>query len=159
MRKYAGLGSLSFGIMEGLIMITGMLIGFGTSYPEKKIILLAVLTAAIADAFANSVAFHVSEETRRETTHRYALKAAGLCFVATFFATVIPVVPVLFLPVGTAVIVGGAIALVFMAILSNFVAKVSGRKPLPAIVEYVSYGAAAAVLCYLAGHLISIVLL
>jgi len=157
--KYSGFEGLSFGIMEGLIMITGMLIGFGLSYPEKEVILLAVLTAAFADAFANSVAFHVSVETKKGASHTYALRASGLCFIATFFATVVPVFPLLFLPVGTGVVVGGVLALILMAALSKFVAQISGRRAWPVILEYLLYGIGAAFLCYAAGHVISIALL
>ena len=158
MKRTKGFGGISFGVMEGLIMITGMLIGFGFSYPDKRVIILAVLTAAVADAFGNTAGFHVAEETKKKIDRASVIRGSIFCFISTLFATITPIIPMIFFPVQEAVIIGGMIAIFLMIILSIFVAKVSNRRPLPVIAEYVFYGVGAALVCFGFGYYLSILL-
>lgn len=151
-----GLQGASFGAMDALIMLMGMLIGFGLSYPQKNVVILAIVMTAIADAFANSTAFHVSEETEKFHKRREIWKATIFCFFATIGTFLIPLIPILFLEIKQGIFVSSAIVIVLLLCLGFFVGKFSGRDWKKLSVEYLIMGVIAAVVCYGVGQFLVI---
>lgn len=135
-------------------MVTAMLIGFGLSYPNKGVILLAIVITAIADGFANSTAFHVSEETERFHSKKEVYKSTLYCFVSTIISFIIPIIPIIFLPLNLGIIIGVIIAFIMMILLGYFVAKIARRNWKKLSLEYLIMGIVAAIACYFVGQLI-----
>ena len=117
--KKEGLQGATFGIMEGLVMVMGMLFGLGFSGVEKSVIILVILLTAFADGVANTSAFYVSEET--ETFHKRGeiLKAALFTFVGTIIAFSIPLIPIILLPIFEAIIFGTIVAAIINTKYTN----------------------------------------
>lgn len=151
-----GLQGASFGVMEALIMVTGMLIGFGLSYPQKNVVILAIVMTAIADAFANSAAFHVSEETEKFHKRREILKSTVFCFIATIGTFLIPLIPILFLEIKQGIFVSSAIVIVSLIGIGFFVGKFSGKNWKKLSIEYLIMGIVAAIVCFGVGQFLVI---
>lgn len=146
-----GLQGASFGLMEGTIMIMGMLIGFGFAYPRRSMILLSIAMVGIADGLANATAFHVSEET--EIFHRVKEihKATLFCFLATILAFFLPSIPMIFMQRMPAMIFGEIIAVCMLIGVGIFVAEVTKKDVSRLIVEYTIMGVLAAAASYALG--------
>lgn len=151
--RHQGLQGASFGLMDGIIMIMGMLLGFGLSYPRRSMILLSIAMVGVSDGLANAAAFHVSEETEPYHQKREIHKAAALCFFATIFAFVLPSLPMLWLPIGNAIIVGELIAIILLIGVGIFVSEISHANMPRLVVEYAIMGILAAAACYGLGEL------
>ena len=61
-RSYAdGMQGAAFGVIEATIMMLGVMIGLSIT-GDKRVLLLGVVAAGVADAVANGAAFYISEE-------------------------------------------------------------------------------------------------
>jgi len=153
-----GLQGATFGMMEGVVMVIAMLFGFVAAGLEREVMIIAIILTAFADGVANTSAFYVSEETETFHTRREILKSAFWTFVGTVVAFTLPVIPLLFLPVGQAVIGAVAIAILMFLFLGQFVGRIANRDPMILSVKYLVIGIVAALVAYVAAYLIELLL-
>jgi predicted Abi (CAAX) family protease len=89
---------ISFGLTSAVISTLGLMVGLHSGTGSKTVVLAGVLTIAIADAFANALGIHISEESENVHTTRQIWNTTIATFMTKFFFTLTFVVPVLFLP-------------------------------------------------------------
>jgi len=142
-----------FGFMEGIVMLMGVLIGLATT-GERRIALIGVLVAGVADAFANSAGFFASEESESIHPKREVRLATLYCLLATIAATIIIVIPLIFLPMQTAIYVSLAIALLTLALIGIYVSKYTKENKLTSISKYLILGVITAIATHYIGKLI-----
>lgn len=159
-RKIRGsMQGVAFGIVEGIIMIFGITLGISALDGSKVLILVAGLTAGIADGLANSAGFFVSEEIEAE--HKIAnhskkdiLFSSLLCLLATFAGVMFPIAPYLFLSVNVARIASTAISLSLLFMFGVYHAKISRENPIREGLKFAAIGAFAGAICFGIGKVI-----
>ena len=157
-RQREGLQGATFGMMEGVVMVIAMLFGLSAAGVDQHVIIVTLLLTAFADGVANTSAFYVSEETETFHTRREIHKSAFWTFVGTAIAFAIPVTPLFFLPIHEAVIAGTLIGSIMLILLGQFVGKVAKRNRMMLSVKYLIIGIIAAIVAFIAGQIIELLL-
>lgn len=142
-----------FGFMEGVVMLMGVLIGLATT-GDKRIAVLGVLAAGVADAFANSAGFHVSQESEGIYTQKSITMSTIWCFFATVCSSIVIVIPLILLPLNYAIVVSFVIAITTLIFIALYVGKYHRVSGMKLIVEYVLIGVVAALATHYIGKLI-----
>lgn len=149
--KEEGYQGATFGIMEGIVMMLGVLIGMSVT-GNKSIAILGVVTAGIADAFANSSAFYVSEESEGIHTNKEVLKATLWCFIGTVFSVVVLIVPLLVFELPLAIYVAFFGSIFLLSLLGYFVAKAQKFNVFNLILKYILVGLLVSLATYFVGE-------
>ena len=151
---HQGMQGIAFGMMEGIVMVMGMFMGFWVALPDAHLVLLVIAVTAVADAFANSGALYAEEESERHSM-KEVTRSSLFCFFATLAAFIAPAIPLLVLPLYTAIAAGLAIGIGLLFLLGYLVSSLA-RKPWKRIIpKYVLLGIVAAIACYLVGTIIA----
>jgi VIT1/CCC1 family predicted Fe2+/Mn2+ transporter len=149
-----GMQGATFGIMDGIITILGVMWGLSVTQ-DKFILIIGILTAGLADSFANAAGMHVSQETETHHKKREVWKSTIFSFVATFAVAIILSLPLFFLNAKTAVILAALTAILLLVGLGYFVAEVRKKNPMYFIIEYTLMGIIVSAICFGLGNLIS----
>ena len=150
-----GIQGSTFGVMEASIMMLGVLLGLAVT-GDRFIISLGLLTAGIADAFANAASFYVSEESEMIHTKKQIWKATTHCFIGTFLTVIAIAIPILLITnLVYAIIASFAVGLVILFFLGKYMAeKLKTKTPAKTTVKYVLIGIFTAVICFIFARLL-----
>ena len=139
-------GSIAFGIMDGIITLLGILLAMFAINADQHTIIVAAIATAIADSTANAAGYHASEEAANGAKgHSAAMRSSALCFVATFIAMIIPLVPIILLQPPSSIYLSAVIGLLMLFSLGKYV------KDWKVGIEYLAIGVIAGVICYAVG--------
>ncbi|MDD5723723.1 MAG: hypothetical protein PHY29_08310 [Syntrophales bacterium] len=128
---------ISFGLTSAVITTLGLMVGLHSGTGSKLVVLGGVFTIAIADAFSDALGIHISEESENIHATRQIWGATITTFMTKFIFALTFVVPVLLLPLFTAIIVSLVWGLSILTILSYFMAKAQGERPWKTVGEHV----------------------
>ncbi|MBU4194784.1 MAG: hypothetical protein KKE79_05010 [Actinobacteria bacterium] len=145
----------SFGLTSGIITTLGLMVGLESGTSSKVAVLGGILTIAIADAFADALGIHVSEESENTHTAKEIWESTIVTFVAKFVFASIFILPVLLLDLRTAVIVSVALGLSILAVASYYMARRQGTKPWKVIGEHLLIAATVIVITHYVGVLVA----
>jgi hypothetical protein len=146
---------LSFGLTSGIITTLGLMVGLHSGTHSRLAVIGGILTIAIADAFSDALGIHVSEESENKHTSREIWEATACTFVSKFIFALTFLVPVLALPLTTALIVSVVWGLSLLAVFSFYLAREQGEKPWKVAGEHLLIAAVVIVITHLAGEWIS----
>ena len=127
---------ISFGLPSAVITTLGLMVGLHSGTGSKLVVLGGVFTIAIADAFSDALGIHVSEESENVHTTRQIWISTIATFMAKFIFALTFVVPVILLPLFTAIVVSLVWGLSILTVLSYFIAKAQGEKPWKTVGEH-----------------------
>ena len=127
---------LSFGLTSGIITTLGLMVGLHAGTHSKLVIIGGILTIAIADAFSDALGIHICEESENVHTSREIWESTFSTFAFKFVFAMTFVVPILLLPLTTAIIVSIAWGLLSLGVLSFYIAREQGATAWKAIVEH-----------------------
>ena len=127
---------ISFGLPSAVITTLGLMVGLHSGTGSKLVVLGGVFTIAIADAFSDALGIHISEEAENVHTTRQIWGSTIATFMAKFIFALTFVVPLILLPLITAIIVSLVWGLSILTILSYFIAKSQGKKPWKTVGEH-----------------------
>ena len=119
--------SVLFGIEDGLVSTTGVIVGISTGTGDQRVIILAGIVAVIVEAMSMGAGEMLSEKTVLQIRHKNsspAILGGVLMFCSYAAAGMIPVLPFLFWPVKTANFFSVAFALMSLFILGYVKGKV-----------------------------------
>ena len=119
-KRGVGFSGMTFGVMEGVLAVTSVLVGLGT-VANKETVFIAMIIVGTADAMGNAAGIRVSQETVVHTEKKQIFLSMLLAFLSTFIVTLILVLPVMFLDIIAAIIVSLLIGILFMVGLGVFV--------------------------------------
>jgi vacuolar iron transporter family protein len=128
---------ISFGLTSAVISTLGLMVGLHSGTGSKTVILAGVLTIAIADSFADALGIHISEESENVHTTRQIWSATIATFMTKFFFTLTFIVPVLLLPLFTAIIVSIVWGVSILTVLNYLIAKAQSKRPWKIIASHV----------------------
>ena len=141
---------LFFGATSGVITTIGLLTGLYAGTGAVAAVLGGILVIAVADAMSDALGIHLAEEANPNTTTGHVWQATISTFLAKFIFAISFAIPLLLLPLRTAVIVSIIWGMVVITVLSYFLAKAQHERPLPIIAEHLGI----AVLVVFLSHLI-----
>ena len=112
-----------FGLTSGIITTLGLIVGLNSSTHSQLVVLGGILTIAIADAFSDALGMHISTEYENKTSDKGVWEATGATFISKLLFALSFAVPVLLLPLSTAVIVSIVWGLSLIILISHLIAK------------------------------------
>ncbi|MGB5333164.1 MAG: hypothetical protein WBM80_12135 [Woeseiaceae bacterium] len=128
---------LFFGATSGVITTIGLIVGLNSGTKSVIAVLGGILVIAVADAMSDALGIHLAEEADPSTTHDHVWSATIMTFLTKFVFSISFAVPLLLLPLATAVLVSVVWAMLVIVVLSYFLARSQGESPLAIIAEHV----------------------
>lgn len=153
-KEYNGAQGMTFGAMDAIINVIGILIGLGV-VGNKLTVILGILIAGIANSFGNAAGFHVSEETEGIHTRKEVWKSTIQAFLGTFIVTFLLVIPPLILELFTGIVISVVIGMGLLMGLGCYVSKrVKNIGMIHLASEYTLIGIAVIIVSYLLGNVV-----
>jgi len=128
----------SFGLTSAIITTLGLIVGLHSGTHSKLAIIGGILTIAIADAFSDALGIHISEESENRHTSKEIWTSTAMTFITKFVFAMTFVIPVLLLPLITAVALSVFWGLSLLGIFSFFIARKEKVKPWKVVLEHLS---------------------
>lgn len=128
---------LFFGATSGVITTIGLIVGLNAGTRSITAVLGGILVIAVADAMSDALGIHLAEEADPNTDHAHVWAATIMTFLTKFVFSISFAIPLLLLPLTTAVVVSIVWGLFVIVLLSYFLAKSQGEPPLHIIGEHV----------------------
>jgi len=145
----------SFGITSGIITTLGLIVGLHAANPSRPVIIGGILTIAIADAFSDALGIHVSEESENRHTTKDIWASTFSTFLAKFTIALTFIIPIILLPLTTAIIVSISWGLSLLAIFSYSISKQQKSKSWKVVSEHLLIALMVITITYYAGDWIS----
>lgn len=155
------LRSVLFGLQDGLVSTTGVVVGISAGVSDRAIIILASFVAIAVEASSMAAGEYSSEKAvhqlDRSGKHRDDLMmGAALMFFSYLFAGLIPISPFLIFPVDTARIISIALALVSLFVIGYLKGKLVGHTALRSALEMLFIGGLATLIGLLVGNFLKV---
>lgn len=154
--------SAFFGLQDGLVSTTGVVVGISAGVNDKAIVILASLVAVSVEASSMAAGQYSSEKAvhqmnRHSNRHKDSLLIGALImFFAYLGAGMIPILPVIIVgpPNSSYYSVGLALAGLFLTGLVR--GKITGEKPLRNAVELLIIGGTATFIGLIVGYFLKV---
>lgn len=159
--KHQIVTAASFGLTSGVISALGMMVGLQSATGSKLVVVTGIIIMAIADGLADAAGMHLSEEAEAEKgRNKHTRKEVWLVTLLTM-ASVIGVVltfavPIILLPLGTAVLAAVLWGMLLLILLNYYVAKSNGENPVKMIAEHLLLAIALIIISNWVGSLIAL---
>lgn len=148
---------VSFGLTSGAITTMGLVVGLNSGTKSRLAVLGGIITVAIADAFSDALGIHIHEESEGDHSHAEIWAATVATFASKFLLGVTFLLPVLLLPLASAIVVSVAWGLGIVAVLSFVIAhNQEGGSPWKATAEHVFIAALVVVVAYYTGEWVAV---
>lgn len=142
---------ICFGLTSAVITTLGLMVGLHSGTGSKMVVIGGIITIAIADAFSDALGIHVSEESENIHTTKQIWISTIATFSAKFFFALTFMIPVIFLPLSTAIIVSLVWGLSILTVLSYIIAKMQSKRPWKVVGEHVLIAVVVIVITHLVG--------
>jgi VIT1/CCC1 family predicted Fe2+/Mn2+ transporter len=127
---------ITFGLTSAAITTLGLMVGLNSGTNSRIAVLGGILTIAIADAFSDALGIHISEEAENNHTSQQIWVATTVTFLAKFLFSATFAVPIVVLPLSTAIVTSIIWGLAILVILSFVIARAQGEPPKNIIGEH-----------------------
>lgn len=151
MMKHSLKTGINFGLTSGTITTLGLMVGLHSGTHSKLVIIGGVLTIAIADAFSDALGIHISEESENQHTIKEIWESTISTFLSKFIFALTFVIPILLLPLSTAIILSVIWGLSLLCIVSLFIAKEQKVEPWKVVMEHLAIGLVVIVITHYVG--------
>lgn len=128
---------LYFGATSGVITTLGLIAGLHSGTESLPAVLGGILVIAFADAMSDALGIHIAEEADPATDSAHVWAATLSTFATKFVFALSFAVPLLFLPLTTAVYVSVAWGMLVITVLSYLLARAQGENALGIVLEHV----------------------
>jgi VIT1/CCC1 family predicted Fe2+/Mn2+ transporter len=146
---------ITFGMTSGVITTLGLMVGLHSGTHSRIVVLGGILTIAIADACSDALGIHVSEESENVHTAKQIWGSTMSTFLSKFLFSLTFTIPILLLPLSTAIIVSLLWGMLILAILSYAMAKSQGETPWKIVTEHIAIAFFVIVITHWVGDWIS----
>jgi len=155
------LRSLMFGLQDGIVSTTGVVIGISTGISNKEIIVLAALVAVTVEAssmaagqYSSEKAVHQMDKNGKHTDNLYI--GALIMFVAYLMGGALPIVPTVIFDQPFAKIMAIASAFLGLFIVGYIKGRLVEHKPLRSAIELFIIGSIATIVGIIVGYLLKV---
>jgi hypothetical protein len=138
---------------SGVITTLGLVVGLYAGTHSELAVIGGIVTIAIADALSDALGIHVSEESRGGGGAE-VWESTAATFVFKFVVALSFLVPLLTLPVETAISVSVAWGLGLVALLSYYIAR--EERPWMAVAEHLTITVVVIVATHLVGRFVAL---
>jgi VIT1/CCC1 family predicted Fe2+/Mn2+ transporter len=153
-----GFQGISFGVMDAVVTVLGVMIGLSV-IDNRFVLVIGILTAGVADSFANAAGMHVAQETEIHHEEREVFKSTIFCFFATLITVLILTLPIIFIQLPYSIYFSAGIGFVLLVSLGYFVSKINKKfKPYKLAVEYLIIGISVGIICYIIGSFADVII-
>ena len=142
---------LFFGATSGVITTLGLITGLNSGTQSVTAVLGGIFVIAVADAMSDALGIHLAEEADPQTSHKHVWQATIATFITKFVFALSFAVPLLLLPLGSAVIASIAWGMLVITVLSYFLARSQDEAPLLIILEHLGIAMVVIVVSHLIG--------
>jgi len=158
-----GFHGLTFGLVDGLITMLGVIIGVAQATGEARLVIISGLVAGSANAFGNTFGFYGSElaergehmtEGREPSSMTEVRRSSLLSFITSLGATFLLTLPFLALSQGNAMLAAVVIGTSLLFCLGLMVGKLWRQHPLRYGLMYLGLGVVGAGLSFFVGDLV-----
>jgi vacuolar iron transporter family protein len=146
---------VTFGLTSAVITTLGLMVGLNSGTHSRIVVIGGILTIAIADAFSDALGIHVSEEAENVHTPTQIWVATAATFFSKFIFALTFLVPVVLLPLSTAIVVSLVWGISILAILSYAMAKSQKENPWKVVGEHVLIALVVICITHLVGNWVS----
>lgn len=146
----------SFGLTSGIITTLGLIVGLHSSTNSRFVIIGGILTIAIADAFAESMGIHISQETENQIPVKDIWESTLCTFISKFLFSSLFIIPILLLELHAAILTSIMIGLYLIIILSIAIARERNEKAWKVVTEHISVSIIVIILTHYVGYIINI---
>lgn len=126
----------SFGLTSGIITTLGVIVGLEAGTHSKYIILVGILTIAVADSFSDALGIHIAEESEGCHTAKEIWEATFSTFISKLATALTFILPILVFPSKTAIIISVIWGFLLLGVLSYFISQGQKIKRLKAVSEH-----------------------
>ena len=147
---------LSFGLTSGVITTIGLMVGVYAGTQSRIAVISSILTIALADAMSDALGIHIAEESENVHTTAEIWVATLTTFFAKFLVSLTFIVPVLLLPLDTAVPVNIAWGVVLMTGYNIYIGSKQEQHTWLIVGEHLLIACLVVVLSYYLGEWIAV---
>jgi len=143
---------ISFGLTSAVITTLGLMVGLHSGTNSRIVVIAGILTIAIADAFSDALGIHVSEEAENVHTTGEIWVATISTFLSKFLFAMTFFIPVILLPLSTAIIVSLIWGFSVLTVMSYLIAKSQREQPWRIIGEHLLIASLVIAITHQVGH-------
>lgn len=155
------LRSLMFGLQDGIVSTTGVVVGISTGINNKEIIILAALVAVTVEAssmaagqYSSEKAVHQMDKNGKHTDNLYI--GALIMFIAYFIGGAFSIVPTIIFSQPIARVLAIASALTGLFIIGYLKGYLVEHKPLRSAIELFVIGSITTIIGVIVGYLLKV---
>lgn len=155
------LRSLMFGLQDGLVSTTGVVVGISTGIENKAIIVLAALVAVTVEAtsmaagqYSSEKAVHQMDKTGKHTDS--LLIGATIMFVSYYIGGMFSVLPTIIFPQPEARYIAIISAFAGLIIVGYIKGQIVEHRPLRSAAELLIIGGLATIIGVVVGYLLKV---
>lgn len=153
--------SAFFGLQDGLVSTTGVVVGISAGVSDKSIVLLASIVAVTVEAssmaagqYSSEKAVHQMDKTGKHTDNLYF--GALIMFIAYLGAGMIPIVPVIIFGPPISSIIGVIMALIGLFTVGYVKGLIIKEKPIRNAIELLIIGGTATAIGLVVGYFLKV---
>lgn len=155
------LRSLMFGLQDGIVSTTGVVVGISTGINNKEIIILAALVAVTVEAssmaagqYSSEKAVHQMDKSEKHSDNLYI--GALIMFFAYLIGGAFSIIPILIFNQPLARILAIASAFAGLFIIGYIKGYIVEHKPLRSAIELFTIGSIATIIGVIVGYLLKV---
>jgi len=145
----------NFGLTSGIITTLGLMVGLNSSTQSHYVVISGILTIAVADALSDSIGMHFAVESQNNYSNKEIWEATFSTFVYKFIFSSMFIIPIIFLDLNKAVLIGILLGLYLIIANSLYLARQQEIKPIPVVLEHVIFTIGVVVVAHFIGIFIS----
>ena len=153
--KLSLIKGFSFGLASGVITTLGLIVGLHSSTHSATVVIGGILVIAIADAMSDALGIHISEESENKHTSREIWESTATTFFSKFIFALTFIIPLILLPLYTAIIVSVLWGLSLIVLFSFYMARQHGISPYKSVIEHLVIAIFVIVVTHYIGDLVA----
>jgi VIT1/CCC1 family predicted Fe2+/Mn2+ transporter len=148
---------VSFAMSSAIITILGLMVGLNAGTHSKLVVVSGILMIAIADAMADALGIHISEESEKRHSEKQVWEATFATLFSKFLVSATFLLPVVLFELSDAIIMGMIWGAVLLSFVSFRIAKSRHVNPVGPILEHLVIAFVVVVLSYFVGNWVAMV--
>lgn len=153
--------SIMFGLQDGLVSTTGVVVGISAGIPDKAIIILASFVAVSVEASSMAAGQYSSEKAvhQMDKSGKHSdslILGASLMFFSYLGAGLIPIAPFLIFPPDKARVISIFVALTGLFVIGYFKGKIVEHRAFRSAVEMLIIGGLATAIGLIVGNFLKV---
>jgi VIT1/CCC1 family predicted Fe2+/Mn2+ transporter len=140
-----------FGATSGVITTIGLIAGLYAGTDSLVAVLGGILVVAVSDAMSDALGIHLAQEADPDSSNAHIWAATISTFVTKLLVALTFALPLIFLPLGVAVVVSVSWGLIVIVLLSYYLARTQKVAVVPVVAEHLAIAVAVVILAHFIG--------